>query len=235
MKCTTYTTSLAVAMTLGGLCGGPIGFLLAKLLHSGIVCKLGLEATGIAGGAYLGRKAHRRCQRYHPAGPETDTLLETRRVTFHPTPDYRAISPRPSEEETEQEFTRLVEIVKTDEKLSRSHRNILTTYHQAVSDGHCPLEEVAEAQEDWCNVLLLTYQPVQDYCAVDLAIYAERILMMSLYSSVYQYCCEQTKTNDQTYLVKRASHNEYRNIPNSIIDKLNQLPDRVTGSLKIAC
>ena len=58
--------------------------------------------------------------------------------------------------------------------------------------------------------------------------------MMSVYQSVWEYFCKCEQSRDQLYLQRRDAKNEYHDIPHSIIDKLNQLPGRVTASLKIA-
>jgi hypothetical protein len=167
-------------------------------------------------------------------GSESEALLLEPRVTFNLTPQYKIIPPREDDTTTELEFKRLVAIVETEPKLVQSHRNIIGRYHRQVSDGTCPLDACTSALADFNNTLLITYQPLQDFSVVDLTIYAERILMMSVYEGVWRRCCHLEGDRDNKYQTERHTKNEYPNIPTSIISEINRLPSRKTASLKMA-
>lgn len=252
MRGSMYSTSLVISMVFGGICGGPIGMLVAKALHSGLAIHIGLEATGVVGGALVGRRTYQRCRRSQPKweGSESELLI-TKRVRFQLPPDYMEIDKEglesdDSEEtetgfqrlvdimETETEFQRLVEIMETNKELSKLYKILILDYHQSVAEGINPLEASSDTLFDFNRLLLITYQPLETIRAVNFSIYAERILMMSIYQSIWKYCCRETTKNNELYSKYKATKIEYTGIPNSILELINQLPSRVTASLKIA-
>ena len=236
MRGSMYSTSLVISMVFGGICGGPIGMLVAKALHSGLAIHIGLEATGVVGGALVGRRTYQRCRSSQPKweGSESELLI-TKRVRFQLPPDYMEIDKEGLEsDDSDAEFQRLVDIMETDPKLARLYRIIIEDYHQSVAEGINQLEASSDALIDLNQLLLITYHPLETIRAVNFSIYAERILMMSIYQSIWNYCCRETTKNNELYSKYKATKIEYTEIPTSILELINQLPSRVTASLKIA-
>lgn len=190
-----------ISCVLGGLVGGPIGFLFAKLLHMGIAGTVLIDIATTGAGLKLGHYFH---QNYRTADtslihlygrPDTERLVEIRQL-LHTGDEAHCI-------------TSFSIIFDTDPWFRSTYQSLLGHYLAATTPEH-RLEAAHEVLDTlrqllrqllFCTTAKTSRQVNNQEREAELLLLSvtETLVTMSLYESIWRACIEITRERDTAY------------------------------------
>ena len=220
-----FLTGGTLCCIVGAFVGGPLGFLLGKLIHASVVAAflldVGTTTLGITAGGYL----HRRL------GKKNTTLI---RLRGRPSDEcVREIQNILSRGHEVQAVTWLGVVFQTDPWFRRTYADIIESFYSRVSDS--PMERLRTIREilDMVTELMVKMIPLETTDErVLLMSCCESITMMTFYEEAWRICLEITKEKDKAFSAAEFQKRVYDTTPT--IRQVRRIEESNTPSGKLS-
>ena len=220
-----FLTGGTLCCIVGACVGGPVGFLLGKLIHAGVVAAflldVGTTTLGITAGGYL----HRRLAK-------TDTTL----IRLYGEPSDECVQEIQQILQTGsdvQALTWLGVVFQTDPWFRRTYSDIIKSFYTTELDP--PMERLETIREilDTVTELMVQRIPLETTDEKVLLISCcESIVMMTFYEEAWRICLEIMKEKDRAFS-KARFHTDMYNTPSTLC-QLHRIEEAHTASGKVA-